>query len=350
MDKKEKEIQELQEKTKEKNFWNNACEAGLILKRIEKNRKEIYDWSELKKQITDLIVFLKTEEEYQKEDLCFLIENYQAVKKKIEEYEAKSYFDGEYDDCDIILIISAGAGGTDAQDWSEMISRMYLRYFERNKNRVRIVEENRGLEAGIKTITMEVKGEMIYGNLKSEKGVHRLVRLSPFNADNLRQTSFALVEVIPIIKSEINIIDNKDLKFEAFRSSGAGGQHVNTTDSAVRVKHLPTGIMATCQSERSQVQNREQALKILKTKVFHYLENKKKEKDKEIKGEYQSAEWGNQIRSYVLHPYKMVKDHRTGYKENNPERVLGGEIENFIIEYLKYYTNKKIRKNLKIET
>ena len=223
----------------------------------------------------------------------------------------------------------------DAQDWSEMLLRMYLKWAEKNDFKAKLIDETRGQEAGIKNATLEISGAFAYGHLKSEGGVHRLVRLSPFNSDNLRQTSFALVEVMPVIEEMKEVsINPQDLRIDVYRSSGAGGQSVNTTDSAVRITHIPTGLQASCQNERSQLQNKEQAMKIIRAKLHKkYLEEKEEEKRK-LRGESINAEWGSQIRSYVIHPYKMVKDHRTGYETTNAEDVLEGNLNGFMESYL----------------
>jgi len=257
------------------------------------------------------------------------------IEKNIENIEFETLFRGEYDQASAILSIHSGTGGTDAQDWAEMILKMYLRFAERKKWKAKILSESRGQEAGIKSVTIEVIGKLAYGYLRAEAGVHRLVRLSPFNAKNLRQTSFALVEVLPEIdKIEEVEINPGDLRIDTFRSGGAGGQSVNKTDSAVRITHLPTGIVAASQNERSQLQNREQSMKILKAKLHQrYLENKEKEK-KELKGEHKEVQWGSQIRSYILHPYKLVKDHRTKFESKNPEKVLDGNLDAFIEKFL----------------
>jgi len=259
----------------------------------------------------------------------------QKIEKDIESIEFDTLFQGEYDQSNAILSIHSGTGGTDAQDWAEMLLKMFLRFAERKNWKTKIIAESRGQEAGIKSATIEIAGKLAYGYLQSEAGVHRLVRLSPFNAKNLRQTSFALVEVLPEIdKIEEVEIDPGDLRIDTFRSGGAGGQSVNKTDSAVRITHIPTGIVAASQNERSQLQNKEQSMKILKAKLHQrYLENKEKEKQG-LKGEHAEIQWGSQIRSYVLHPYKLIKDHRTKFESKNPEEVLDGKLDGFIEAYL----------------
>jgi peptide chain release factor 2 len=260
------------------------------------------------------------------------------LEREMGEFEFKAKLSGRYDRNDALISITGGAGGVDAQDWSEMLLRMYLRWAEKNDFKASLLDETRGQEAGIKNATVEISGPYAYGYLKSESGVHRLVRLSPFNADNLRQTSFSLVEVMPVIEESREFSLNlSEVRVDVYRSSGAGGQSVNTTDSAVRVTHLPTGIQASCQNERSQLQNKEQALKILRAKLHKiYLEEAEKEKRK-IKGESLAPEWGSQIRSYVLHPYKMVKDHRTKFETAQAEAVLTGDLNDFMESYLEHF-------------
>lgn len=301
-------------------------------------KSEISSFEELEKKVEELSDLIMLFEESVSEDEKVEIEKQaENIYKDFESLEFKSLLGEEYDKNDVILAIRSGAGGVDAQDWAQMLLRMFLRWSEKNGFSAHLVEETRGSEAGIKSATLEISGPYAFGNLKSEAGVHRLVRLSPFNADSLRQTSFAVVEVLPIIEemAEVNI-EPQDLVIDTYRASGAGGQHVNTTDSAVRITHVPTGIVVTCQSERSQLQNREQAMKVLKARIHQrYLEEQEAEKQK-LRGEVKSAEWGSQIRSYVLHPYKMVKDHRTKFETSDAEKVLDGELNGFMESYLRW--------------
>lgn len=249
------------------------------------------------------------------------------------------FLSGKYDTCHCFLAVSAGAGGTDAQDWAEMLLRMYLRYCEGKGWRTEVLERTIGQEAGVKSATVRIEGTMAYGHLKCERGTHRLVRLSPFNAQNLRQTSFALVEVLPELpKTEEATIDPKDLRIDTFRAQGAGGQHVNKTESAVRITHLPTGIVVGCQNERSQIQNRASAMKMLQAKLLERREEEQAKERTSLKGSTQSADFGSQIRSYVLHPYKLVKDLRTGVEIANPEAVLDGDLDALITAELRRAT------------
>ncbi len=252
------------------------------------------------------------------------------LEKFFGEHKLIAQMHGKYDKRNAILAIHAGAGGADAQDWAEMLLRMYLRFCEKRNWKTNISSKTDGEEAGIKSVYIEIEGEYAYGYLKSEKGVHRLVRLSPFNANNLRQTSFALVEIYPEVESEEVNIEESDLEIGTFRSSGPGGQSVNTTDSAIRIKHKPSGIVVSCQTERSQIQNRKSAMTILRTKLLELQIKKTDQEQKSAKGQHISAEWGNQIRSYVLHPYKLVKDHRTGVETADTEAVLDGKLDIFL--------------------
>lgn len=304
------------------------------MKELEDLKKEIKEVEELESKLKNLEELAEISEN--KKDENELEEEIKKIDKEISKLEFKTLFSGEYDRNDAIVSIYSGAGGVDAQDWSEMLLRMYLKWAEKNGFKTRLMDETRGQEAGIKSATIEISGSFAYGHLRSEAGVHRLVRLSPFNSDNLRQTSFSLVEVMPIIPEIKEVpINPQDLRIDVYRSSGAGGQSVNTTDSAVRITHIATGIQASCQNERSQLQNKEQAMKIIRAKLHKkYLEEIQKEKDK-IRGESVSAEWGSQIRSYVLHPYKMVKDHRTKHETAQAEQVLEGNLNEFMEGYLK---------------
>ena len=326
--------------TAEKEFWSDNQKASETMKELELLRIEVGEIENTEKRIEEISGLAEIAEN--EKDAAEIEKEIGKIGEMMDKLEFKTLFNGPYDKNDAILSIHSGAGGVDAQDWAEMLLRMYLRWAEKNNFKVRLIDESRGGEAGIKSATFEVEGPYGYGHLQSEAGVHRLVRLSPFNADNLRQTSFALVEVLPII-SEMEEVKIKpdDLRIDTFRSGGAGGQSVNKTESAVRITHIPTGLVAACQNERSQAQNKEQAMKVLKAKLHQkFLEEKEKEKMK-LRGEYKSAEWGNQIRSYVLHPYKMVKDHRTKYETSDAEKVLDGEISEFIEEYLKFAAGKK---------
>ena len=260
------------------------------------------------------------------------------TENEIQSFKIKLLLDEKYDMNDVILTINSGAGGTEACDWTEMLYRMYDRWSNHNGFKVEILDSMSGEEAGIKSITLNIKGHYAYGYLKGEKGVHRLVRISPFDSNGKRHTSFAAVNVVPEIDDDVSVeIKSEDLKIDTYRASGAGGQHINTTDSAVRITHIPTNTVVTCQKERSQIKNRETAMKILKSKLFE-MELEKREKEMEdLKGTDSKIEWGSQIRSYVFQPYKMVKDHRTKAEEGNVDKVMDGDINNFINEYLKFY-------------
>lgn len=258
------------------------------------------------------------------------------IERQLDDLEFQLAFSGEYDNRNALLAVHSGAGGTESQDWSQMLLRMYLRWAERRGFEAEVLELSAGEEAGVKSALIAVKGAYAYGYLKAEHGVHRLVRLSPFNADHLRHTSFALIEVMPEVESEVEISINPDeLKLETFRASGPGGQHMQKTSTAVRITHLPTGLVASCQNERSQLRNKETALRILRSRLLELELERKAEEQARLKGEHISAGWGNQIRSYVLHPYKMVKDHRTGYETSDAAAVLDGELDEFIRAYLK---------------
>ena len=327
----------MEDKINKAGFWDDNKKAKETMKRIDSLKEITGIWEDLESRIDDLDEITKFIDE--KKDKDILKETKERLKKLEKEflrYEFQTLLGGKYDEADAIVAIHSGAGGVDAQDWSEMLLRMYLRYCEKHKYKTKIIHESRGEEAGIKSVTFIATGSFAYGHLKNEAGVHRLVRLSPFNSDNLRQTSFALVEILPEIISDDEIkIEDDDLKIDTFRSSGAGGQSVNKTDSAVRITHLPTKTVVACQNERSQAQNKEQAMKVLKSKLYKLQEEKEEAEKKKLRGNYASAEWGNQIRSYVLHPYKLVKDHRTNVETADAEKVLDGDLDLFIEARLK---------------
>lgn len=315
-------------------FWSDNQKAQEVMKQIAKLENRTSPWLEVSATATDLIDLIKLNDATLEADLDAQLKD---AEKLFDGLKRHLKFSGQYDGYDAILSIYAGAGGTDAQDWTQMLLRMYVRWAEAHKYPVTVVDESAGEEAGIKSVTLELSGDFLYGQLKGEHGVHRLVRLSPFNSDNLRQTSFAKVEVLPKVDKPDDItIDEKELKVDVFRSGGHGGQSVNTTDSAVRITHLPTNIVVTIQNERSQLQNKETALTILRSKLAQLQVEQHTEKLSELKGPNQSAEWGNQIRSYVLHPYKQVKDLRTRHETSDPDAVLDGKLDPFIDAYLEH--------------
>jgi len=311
------------------------------MRRLAEAKRVVQPWRELEKGVTDIAGLISLAEE----DASLAVEIQSEIEKiasRLNELEFQMTLSGEYDARDAIVAIHAGAGGTESQDWAQMLLRMYLRWAERRGYKAEILDISPGEEAGIKSVVIGVNGDYACGYLKSEHGVHRLVRLSPFNADHARHTSFALVEVMPEAEAGVDVkVEPDDLRVDTFRSSGPGGQHMQKTSSAVRVTHLPTGLVATCQSERSQHQNRETALKILQARLLELELVKRAEERAKLKGERIAAGWGNQIRSYVLHPYKMVKDHRTDYQTSDTDAVLDGELDGFITAYLRSAVGKE---------
>ena len=318
-------------------FWNDSDNAQKVAQRLSGVKGKVSDFDQLNNESEELILLLELAVE---ENDKGVIEEVQKrtlkLEKDLEKLELKTLLSGEYDESNALLSINPGAGGTESQDWAEMLLRMYTRWAEQHGYKVQTLEFMVGDEAGIKSVTLQITGPYAYGYLKSEKGVHRLVRISPFDASGRRHTSFASVDIMPEIDDEIQIeIDPSDLKIDTYRASGAGGQHVNTTDSAVRITHIPTGIVAQCQNERSQHKNKESAMKILKAKLFEYMQEKEAEKLDEIRGEHKEIAWGSQIRSYVFHPYQMVKDHRTSVETGRTSDVMDGDLDEFIEGYLK---------------
>jgi len=334
----QKEINHLDTQMGKPDFWEDPKKAQTIASRRNFLAQKLEKIKDLEKRLNDAKEFIELldmefDEEAQKE----LELEINQLEKDIEQLELSSLLSGEYDDKDAIVTLQAGSGGVEACDWTEMLLRMYLRWAEKNGYQVEMVDYQPDDVAGIKSATFIVKGPYAYGYLKGEQGVHRLVRISPFDANKRRHTSFSAVSVIPDIGDEVKVeIKEEDLRIDTFRASGAGGQHVNTTDSAVRIVHIPTGITVTCQSERSQIQNRAKAMQMLKAKLYQYELEKQKEKQKELEGEKKDITWGSQIRSYVFHPYQMVKDLRTGFETGNIQAVMDGELNEFINSYLKW--------------
>jgi peptide chain release factor 2 len=325
-------LEQLNAQMQQSNFWDNPQQAATLSQEAAGLRTHIESWVQLHKDVSVATELAELGDATMAEDLD------RNLNRLQQQYAAKEFelkLSGRYDRNGAILSIYAGTGGTDAQDWAEMLLRMYLRYAEQSGFTAAVLDRSDGEEAGIKSVTVEIAGPYAYGKLKSEKGVHRLVRLSPFNSDNLRQTSFAMVEVIPQLdRAEEFEIDDSDLRVDVYRSGGHGGQSVNTTDSAVRITHIPTGTVVAIQNERSQLQNKEKAMAILKARLTALMLEQQQAELKDLRGPQQSAEWGSQIRSYVLHPYTKVKDHRTGHETSQSQQVLDGDIEPFIDAYL----------------
>ena len=319
-------------------FWDDPEEARTVSARFSRVQGRIELLDRLRGTLSDSEELLELAEE-DGELLSEVEEELGRVERVLEEQEVARLFSGEYDDGDAILTINPGAGGVDSQDWAEMLARMYRRWVERRGFGLEVIEYTEGEEGGIKSATFTVSGEYAFGLLSAERGVHRLVRISPFDAGGRRHTSFASVAVAPVVGEAVEVeIEEKDLKVDTYRASGAGGQHVNKTDSAVRITHLPTGIVAQCQNERSQHQNREVAMRVLRARLFELEREKREQEIAAQSGEKAEIEWGSQIRSYVRHPYKLAKDHRTGEETANVDRVLDGDIDAFIYAYLKNRT------------
>lgn len=327
-------------------FWSDPDKAKKISQEATLLKTEVEGHEKLETQCADLLDFLDMAIEEKETGLADEIEKqYHALLKDIEKREVLLLLSGEYDTCNAILTFHAGAGGTEAQDWTQMLVRMYTRWAEQHGFHITVMDMQPGDEAGIKSAAFTIEGEYAYGYLKSEKGVHRLVRISPFDAAARRHTSFTAVDVMPELPDDVDVeINMDDVRVDYFRASGAGGQHVNKTSSAVRMTHIPTGIVVQCQNERSQVQNREMCMKYLRAKLFELEQEKQAQLKAEIGGEHQAIEWGSQIRSYVFHPYTMVKDHRTNVETGNIQAVMDGDIDMFIEGYLQQQKEKRLAK------
>jgi peptide chain release factor 2 len=330
-------VKNLSEMQNEENFWQDTKKAQEVNQKINTYNKKIKKFEAVKKEYANVVGFLDLVEELGEEDeVESAKEQVVELTEEVDNLSIEALLRGKYDSCNAILTLHAGAGGTEAQDWVDMLSRMYFRYAERNGYSVKVLDKLDGEEAGIKSITFMVTGENAYGYLKAEMGVHRLVRISPFDSNKRRHTSFGSLEVMPEIDEDPDIIIKaEDLRVDTYHSGGAGGQNVNKTDSAVRLTHLPTGIVVQCQNERSQLHNKEQAMRMLTSKLVELRERENIEQAQTMKGELKKIEWGSQIRSYVFCPYTLVKDHRTNYENSNLSAVMDGDIGDFIIEYLK---------------
>jgi peptide chain release factor 2 len=336
---KEQELAELTSRSSDPGLWNDQAAAQAVLRRADELREEIGAWGELEgraRSLAEMAELAAAEPDGGHELAADLERELGTLTADWTRMEGRLLLSEPYDERPAIVSVHAGAGGTESQDWAEMLLRMYLRWAERNRYRTEILDQTEGEEAGLKSVTAAIDGRWAYGRLKSERGVHRLVRISPFDSQNRRHTSFALVEVMPEVPEDAAIeIDERDLRVDTYRASGAGGQHVNKTDSAVRITHLPTGIVVTCQNERSQTQNRERAMAVLRAKLAERAEEEREAEMARLRGQHVEAGWGNQIRSYVLQPYTMVKDLRTGVETSNPSAVLDGDLDAFIEGYLR---------------
>ncbi len=332
---KEKEITELEKLSSSADFWTDQRGAQTVMREMARKTKTVQQWRELENKLADIneLMALSEDDDALQNDIE---KELRALEKQVDNLEFELSFSGEYDTRNAIISIHAGAGGTESQDWAEMLMRMYLRWAEKRGFEAEVLDMSPGDEAGIKSVTIGIRGELAYGYLRSEHGVHRLIRLSPFDADHARHTSFALVEIMPEAEADVDVvIAGDDIKVETFRSSGPGGQHMQKTSSAVRITHIPSGLVVTCQSERSQHMNKDTAMRILSSRLLEKQLEKQEAEQARLKGKHVEAGWGNQIRSYVLHPYRMVKDHRTDYETGNTDAVLEGGIDEFIDAYLR---------------
>lgn len=330
-------LSELEKETSQPEFWNDSKNTEKVLSEIKRIKSKYLKYRQLEKELENLLELSELVKlEYDEDIANDIIKNAKIQQKSLEKLELETLLSGKYDSNNAIVTIHPGAGGTESQDWAEMLYRMYTRWSTKNEYKVKELDYLEGEEAGIKSVTFEIIGQNAYGYMKCEKGVHRLVRISPFDSGGRRHTSFASVEVLPEITEDIEInINPDDLRIDTYRASGAGGQHINKTSSAIRITHIPTNIVVACQSERSQIQNRETAMKMLKSKLFDLKEQEHKEKIEDLKGEQREIAWGSQIRSYVFCPYTMVKDHRTNFEVGNVQGVMDGDLDGFMESFLK---------------
>jgi len=326
-------------------FWDDPSRAQQVMQKLSALRQEVTPWRDIERRVRDALDFLAlAAAEDDQAASALIVQEAQAIALDLSRMEIQVLFSAPHDHCNVVLVIHAGAGGTDSQDWSEMLLRMYLRWAESHKFKAEIIDSLAGDEAGLKRVMLNIEGAYAFGYLRSERGVHRLVRLSPFDSNHRRHTSFALVEVWPDIQGDVEIeIKPQDIDVEACMPTGPGGQHMQKNATAIRLTHKPTGIIINCQSRRSQTQNREAALKILRAKLYQLEIERQQAERNELKGEHVEAGWGNQIRSYVLHPYKMVKDLRTGYEVGNAEAVLDGDLDGFMDAYLRHTVGSQVR-------
>lgn len=333
----EKQLQKLEEEMMQKDFWTNNKDSNKVLTQIKHIKNTTSEYTRLENEVSNLLELTElVEMEPDGEIIRDILKNTNKIQKEVEKFEVTTFLSGKYDSNHAMVTIHPGAGGTESQDWAEMLYRMYTRWANKNFYEIKELDYLEGEEAGLKSVTFEVRGENAYGYMKSEMGVHRLVRISPFDSGGRRHTSFASVEILPEITDDIELeINADDLRIDTYRASGAGGQHINKTSSAVRITHIPTNIVVACQSERSQIQNKETAMKMLKSKLLDRKEKEHKEKIEDLKGMQMDIAWGSQIRSYVFCPYTMVKDHRTNYEVGNVQAVMDGEIDGFMESYLK---------------
>jgi peptide chain release factor 2 len=337
------EMQELEADMQQEGFWNDTEKATKISKRHEELRSEIETWEALRDEVSGLLSLSSELEAEPDEDMEADVEKQvEDIEKRFKKLEFLLMFDGKHDKKNTLVTIQSGSGGTEAQDWAEMLERMILRFVEKKGWKAALLDESKGTEAGIKSATISVEGRYAYGHLKSEHGTHRLVRISPFDAEQMRHTSFASIEVIPEIETEELTIDENDLRIDTFMAGGHGGQSVNTTYSAVRIVHVPTGITVQCQNEKSQLQNKQSAMKVLLSRLQQRKEQEEEAERLKLRGEYKSPEWGNQIRNYVLHPYHLVKDVRTKHETADDERILDGDLDEFIEAYLRWGKSKQM--------